>query len=435
MSNSSRGGATDTTTMSSDDRIDILCDAYEKAYQSGKKPDFSDYLEDCDDSERDSLFAELMMLDVEFRQKRGEKPSTDDYLVRYPEFAPVIETIAFKRGLASTIRRPATESHVPGDRNVGHFQLERRLGAGTTGEVWEAFDPRLRRKVALKIPRARVLNEEEKHRFLREGQAAAQLKHPAIVPVHDVGHDGQTAYIVSDLIQGGDLRELLAEKRFEPSEAAELCAVLADGLHHAHEAGVVHRDFKPANVMIDDAGRPHITDFGLAKWSDDAHKMTLEGHVLGTPAYMAPEQAKGTVAKIDCRADVYALGAVLYEMLTGTTPFAGEPEEVMRMVIRDEPTGPRSIRRDIPRDLETICLKAMQKEPERRYATAQEMAVDLRRFIRGEPIIARRLSVWERSWRGVRRRPEFAVASALAAVTCIALGAAWILAQENRALL
>ena len=434
---SSRGGgrSTDTTTMSSADRIDVLCDAYEDACKRGNQPDFANYLGECDAADRGSLFAELMLLDVEFRRERGETPTDDDYLESYPEYAAVIETVAFKHGLHSTSQRKVRRRNRRGKPAVGHFQLQDRIGTGTTGEVWKALDPRLRRTVAIKIPRHRELSEEEMHRFLREGQTAAQLKHPAIVPVHEVGHNEDTAFIVSDFIEGDNLRERIEERSFTPRDAAKLAVRLADGLHHAHEKGVVHRDFKPANILLDDNAAPHITDFGLAKWSEDAHQMTLEGHVLGTPAYMAPEQARGDVSAVDRRADVYALGCVLYEMLTGEHPFSGEPAAVMKSVIHEAPRPPRSIRRDIPRDLETICLKAMEKSPSQRYQTAAEMSVDLERFLRGEAIYARRASLWEKSWRAIRRRPAVATAAVLLIATCAALSAAWMQAEENRALL
>ena len=436
MANSSQGGAraTDTSALSSADRIDILCDAYEQACQQGDQPELSSYLSQCAGTERDSLFAELMLLDVELRQSQGKSPSGDEYLDRYPEFAPVIETVIFKCGLTSTSPRRSDQKDRHGKPSIGHFQLIERIGAGTTGEVWKAEDPRLRRTVAIKVPRHRELNENELHRFLREGQSAAQLKHSAIVPVFEVGRDDDLAYIVSDFIAGQTLREKLDEHPLDMREAAQLSVQLAAGLHHAHEAGVVHRDFKPANILIDADGNPHITDFGLAKWAEDAHQMTLEGTVLGSPAYMAPEQARGEVATIDRRADIYALGAVLYEMLTGQHAFTGDPAAVIQAVIHNEPQPPRAIRPEIPRDLETICQKAMQKYPRSRYATAEEMAADLNRYLRGESIGARRTSLFEKSWRALRRRPAATTAVGLAIITTVALSAAWALAQDNRAL-
>ena len=434
MSTSSRGGnrATDTTTMSSADRIDVLCDAFEHAFQRGKHPDFSSYLAECEDADRPSLFAELMLLDVDLRREGGDLPTSNDYLDSYPEYAAVVETIAFKHRLTFSLQ---DKPHGRDRPTIGHFQLQEKVGEGAAGEVWKAFDPRLRREVAIKMPRQRYPNDQEVHRFLREGQAAAQLKHPAIVSVHDVCGNEQNPYIVSDFVEGDDLGTVLDHQAYNAREAAELCAKLAEGLHHAHEAGVVHRDFKPANVMIDCIGNPHITDFGMAKWSGDADQMTLEGHVLGTPAYMSPEQARGDVSVVDRRTDIYSLGAVLYQLLTGEYPFSGEISAVVQSVIHDESRAPRSICHNVPRDLETVCLKAMAKNPDHRYATAEEFADDLRRYLNGEVIHARRTRAWERAFRAIRRRPAAAVAVALGIVACFALSVAWMLAEDNRALL
>jgi len=435
MSLDSQTGQGEVTVMMSDaDRIDILCDDFELAYIRGQNPRFEDYLAQYEGLQRAELFAELMLVDMELRRNRGENLTRDEYLTRFPHYAEVIETVAFKQGLASTGQNE--NSTAMGEVSlVGRFRLEERLGAGTNGEVWRAQDARLQRAVAVKIPRSSHLDEQQLHRFLREARAAAQLQHACIVPVHEAGRDGDRAFIVSDLIEGEDLRAWMAERRIEPRRAAELCAKLADALHHAHEKGVIHRDLKPANILMDRAENPHITDFGLAKWSADTQLMTLEGHPFGTPAYMSPEQARGDAARVDRRTDVYSLGAILYEMLSGARPFSGEQTELLRAVIQDDPRPPRAIRREVPRDLETICLKALRKEPGRRYATAQEMAVDLQRFLRGDPIFARRASLGEKTWRKIRKHPAMTTAAVLATVALAAIAVATLLVQENRVLL
>ncbi len=254
----------------------------------------------------------------------------------------------------------------PGKRLVGRFELLECVGRGYFGEVWRAHDTDLRRTVAVKLPRVEDMKGEYKERFLREAKTAAQLKHPNIVPIHEVGYDDNTMFIVSDFIKGMTLGDLIATKRPAPREAAELCKTLAEALHHAHEAGVVHRDFKPGNVMIDQSGQPFLMDFGLAKQEAGEFTMTATGDILGTPAYMSPEQARGEGHQADRRSDVYSLGVVIYELLTGERPFKGSTHLLLKAIQVTEPAAPSKLLRGLPRDLETICLKAMSKEPSRR---------------------------------------------------------------------
>jgi serine/threonine-protein kinase len=275
------------------------------------------------------------------------------------------------------------------------------------------------------------LTTDELQRFLAR---APPVRHAHIVAVRG-GTRAEDAYIVSDFIAGSHLGQWLADRHPSFWVVAELCTHLADGLHHAHEHGVIHRDFKPANVLIDGDGQPLITDFGLAKWSSDISEMTLEGQVLGTPAYMSPEQARGDAAKVDRRSDVFSFGVLLYEMLTGRRAFQGELAAVVHDVIHKDPPPPRVISGLIPRDLETICLKAMAKEPSQRYATAREMGDDLRRFLRGEPIVARRAGPAERALRWVKKRPALAAALVLAVLAASALATVQALAARNRQLL
>jgi predicted Zn finger-like uncharacterized protein len=317
------------------------------------------------------------------------------------------------------------EGHAP--TRVGRFELLEKLGAGSFGSVWRARDTKLSREVAVKIPRQPALDPLEIEDVMREARVAAQLRHRHIVAIHEVGFDGQTVYIVSDLIRGLPLDEWLKKQPVTFREAASLCRVIAEALEHAHQAGVVHRDLKPANIMIDDRGEPHLTDFGLAKHAADEIAMTMEGHILGTPAYMSPEQARGEASACDGRSDVYSLGVVLFQLLTSELPFRGNMSVLPQKVIYDPPPSPRRLNRYVPRDLETICLKCLEKDPRNRYQSAGELAEDLRRYWDNEPIRARPVGAIGRLWRWSQRRPGVAAlaASTLGLLVVISVLTTW----------
>jgi tetratricopeptide (TPR) repeat protein len=297
------------------------------------------------------------------------------------------------------------------------------VGEGSFGAVWKAWDTKLARFVALKIPRNEAVDAGDVKLFLREARAAANLKHANIVKVFATEGDGGVVYIASEFIDGSTLGKSFRQRPPSPHRAAEICAILADALQYAHEQGIIHRDLKPANIMVDGTGQPHIMDFGLAKHHLSAATLAVEGEPIGTPAYMSPEQARGEHTFVDGRSDVYALGVVFFELLTGERPFRGDARVVVHKVIEEEAPLARRLKSDVPLDLENICAKCLEKEPSRRYATAGDFAADLRRYMAGEPVKARPVGAAERLWRWCRRKPVVAIlgglATALAAMVII----------------
>ena len=299
---------------------------------------------------------------------------------------------------------------------MGRFEIRGLLGRGGFGIVYRAFDPVLCREVALKIPRAEALADADcQARFQQEARVAARLHHPNLVPVHEAGQLGPICYIAFAYCPGSDLATWLKERALRGLgpipcvEAASLLRTLARAIHYAHGCGILHRDLKPSNILLspvdssttpahdslwfpeaDNALIPRVTDFGLAKFAVGDQAQTSSGQMLGTPSYMAPEQTDGRLGPVGPATDVHALGAILYEVLTGRPPFeARSPLETLQRVRTMEPERPSRLRPDLPRDLETICLTCLQKEPRKRYPSAEALAEDLRRFQAHEPILAR----------------------------------------------
>jgi WD40 repeat protein len=478
-------------------RIDAVADDFEEEWQKKGPPSIADFLGATTGEQRRALLEELVQVDLEYRWQAGDRRALEDYAREFPElagpdgaFSPVLalrirqveewRTAEATRGMiaqfaasmrsAGTVilrcpqcRNPVDEEAVegrdvtcpacgnsfrmeavPGDvvirtdlpRRLGNFQLVEILGRGAFGTVYKARDEELGRWVAIKLPRSGSFTSEEEHaRFLLEARSAAELAHPNIVPVHAIAHDGEIPYIVSEYIEGQTLADLLGQGRLSFRETAELVARIAGALDYAHSRKIVHRDINPRNVLIDGGGLPHLTDFGLARREEGGILVTLDGQVLGTPAYMAPEQAAGHSYAVDGRSDIYSLGVILYQLLTGELPFGGTVRMLLHQVVHEDPRPPRRFNDRVPYDLETICLKAMAKSPSGRYATAGEVAADLRRYLDGEPILARRAGAWERARKWVRRRPAQAAALLATSVAAASLVLAlwyWVRLRATR---
>jgi len=309
--------------------------------------------------------------------------------------------LSVAEGALSLDTDPATWPRITG------YEVVAELGRGGAAVVYLARQTGLNRFAALKVLFAGALaTGPDRERMRREADAVSRLRHPNVVQIYEVGdHDG-CLYLSLEYVSGGSLDRRLADRPLPPAEAARLVEELAGAVQAAHDAGIIHRDLKPANILLDPDGTPKVTDFGLAKQRDETHRLTVTGTIAGTPSYMAPEQVLAEPERIGPATDVYGLGGILYECLTGRPPFAAPTTlETMRQVAYDEVVSVRRLQAGVPRDLETICLKCLEKDLAKRYATAQELADDLARFRAGEPILARPVGVPERAWRWARRHP------------------------------
>jgi hypothetical protein len=403
---------------------DALIADYLERVQAGEPPDRTALLAghpECADDLRE-FFADLDRFNALATPLRQDPPDT---------------------GAGGTLPKGTTPAEAfPAGRRFGDYELLGEIARGAMGVVYRARQRSLNRVVALKMILAgEFASPAEVQRFRQEAESAAALDHPHIVPIYEVGeHDGHHFFSMK-LIEGGSLAGARAPgSQVGPKEAARLVAAAARAVHYAHQRGVIHRDLKPANILLDRDGQPHVTDFGLAKRVAGGADQTQSGAIVGTAAYMPPEQARGQVRGLTTAADVYGLGAVLYELLAGRPPFqAATVFDVLAQVQHDDPAPPSRLAGGVPRDLETICLKCIQKEPERRYSSAEALAEDLGRWLRDEPITARPLGRAERVVKWARRKP--AIAALLAAVTLITLAAvggmvglaAWALREAESA--
>jgi serine/threonine-protein kinase len=501
--NRSADGTGSTLPASEELLVNQLCDEFEDAWKSGRQPRLEDYLNRAPAAGRGRLLRELLCLDYHYHCRLNRTFPLEAYKERFPEIDAgwLVEPTAAQDELAE---RPTLSSagmppgavvdassgggvrHV--GRRLGDYELLEEIAHGGMGVVYRARQLSLNRIVAVKLIRSGELaSEKEFQRFQVEAEAAASLDHPHIVPVYEIGSHQGIRYLALKLIEGGSLGDRLDELSLPGCKKAQangfdadacqqriarLLSTVARAVHYAHQRGILHRDLKPSNILLQESGIgnqesgtgeqpsarkrgsspvpdsrfpiPFVTDFGLAKRietarGDETAELTKTGMILGTPSYMAPEQARGEKA-LTTAADVYALGAILYQLLTDAPPFQAEtPLDVLVKLKTEEPIPPRQKQPEVAADLETVCLKCLRKPPPERYASAQELAEDLARFERGEPIRARPVSNWEKTWRWCRRNKRvagllIAIAGLLLVATVLSTAlAAWALAERTRA--
>jgi eukaryotic-like serine/threonine-protein kinase len=403
--------------------IDQICDEFEAAWRQGDcRPQINDYLRTTPEPLRSRLFEELLLSDLEFHKRNTLAIDSGHYLAQFPDRARQVESVLARfvteqsRGYVDLVTSPvdcqqvraAEMNTLAAVKECGNYELLREIARGGMGIVFEARDTKLQRTVAVKMILDRNLaSPEAVHRFYAEAEMAASLNHPGIVPIYDVGSHAGHHYYAMALVEGRTLLAELQGRRFDMEEAAQMVMDLANTVAYAHEHGVVHRDLKPGNILLPRGGPPQITDFGLAKRTDRLEQLTVAGQVLGTPGYMAPEQAAGNVEQSGPAVDIYALGAILYHLLTGHPPFRTAIEALV-CVLEQDPVPPRAMSRRVPRDLNVICMKCLSKSPADRYHSARDLADDLQRFLHGDMIQAKPSSLRRRTLRWARHRPRLA---------------------------
>lgn len=432
-------------------RIEKICDRFDAAWRSGKQPELSVYANELANEHgnerggtqlRRRLLVELISVDMEYRANRGDVVEVSEYLGQFPELVgedgqPPNELLLAEQELVSTLdQRTQTPTHIEPSaatpRCLDDYEIVEEIAHGGMGVVYKARDTRLKCDVALKTIRSgEFAGREEIERFRREAEAAAQLQHPGIVRIHRIGQSGGLHYFTMDFVEGKSLAQVVKAGPLPEREAIRFTVEVCEAVDYAHRHGILHRDIKPSNVLVNQSGDALITDFGLAKRLEENSDFSRTGQAMGTPGYMPPEQALGRKEDITFRSDVYAIGALLYHLLTGRPPFRGTSQaEVIREVLHSEPTPPHKINSKISKDLTTICMKCLEKQPARRYASAAELRDDLHRYANGFAIQARPVTFVEYGWRWYKR--NMMVAN-LVLATCLAIviGGATVVAVKK----
>lgn len=412
------------TSPSKVGRLERACDRFEEAWKAGQRPTITNFLTDQDGREQPFMLRELLVLDIAYRRRTGERPAPEDYLRHFPTDAAVIDSaFAEASGDLKECKAPSFTGFPGPVPAIPGYTVLCELGRGGMGVVFKARQQGLNRLVALKMILAGDLaGPEAAARFLAEAEAVARLQHPQVVQIYRIGDHGGRPFLEMEYVAGGSLADRLDGTPWAARDAARLIESLARAVQHAHSFGIVHRDLKPANILLTIDGLPKLTDFGLAKSLGADVGLTQTGSIIGSPSYMAPEQAEGGRQAVGPAVDVYALGAVLYEQLTGRPPFkAATILQTLEQVRSAEPAAPSKLQPGLALDIETIVLKCLQKDPQRRYTEAAALAEDLRRFSAGEPILARPVGALERGFKWARRRPLIAALSAVSVLSTVLL--------------
>jgi WD40 repeat protein len=461
---SSLSSQTNRLPPESGHHIDRICDQFEASWKAGTRPRLEIYLAGADESIRAELLTELLALELIYRRAAGEQPELEEYRSRFPEDD---SALAGAFAVGSTFQASGSPGNLvdqhptvdaPGENGptadypdapfagpavefapgslLGDYELLDLIGHGGMGWVYRARQRSVGRIVALKLVRLDNAppggQEQWLARFRREAWAAARLEHDHIVPLYEMRESGGQHFFSMRYVDGESLAQMLHRGPLPPARAAAYLEVVARAVHYAHGRGILHRDLKPGNILVDREDRPFVADFGLARWQEAPQHMTQSGACLGSPPYMPPEQIRNS-SSITVASDIYSLGATLYNLLAGRPPFhAATSAETFEKVLHDEPVPLRQLSPTIPRDLETITLKCLDKEPRRRYASAAELADDLRRFLDGRPIKARPVGRPERLWRWCRRNPGVAGLSAAVALLALALMSAGVFVAWER---
>lgn len=438
-------------------RIESICDRFEDAWRDGDRPSPEEFWEGRVESPE--LLRELLVLDAAYRIRSGERPDADDYVARFPGHESMIQdalaTVKDALDVATLLREDSdtecsAETTSPGEPaqgvSVEHhvrdvisragYEIIGELGRGGMGIVYEARQIAIGRVVALKVLKSGLFaTDEECRRFLNEAEAVAHLDHPAIVPIFDVRRSRGLYFYSMRRVGGTSLDQRLKQGPLSRQDAARLVSRIARAVDDAHRHGILHRDVKPANILVDETGSPFLTDFGLARrLNGDDGEATRTGTVLGTPSYMSPEQVEGRISDLTTATDIFGLGGVLYASLTGRAPHTGSSvAEILEHVRKVTPEAPSRINRQVPRDLDSVCLKALEKEPRRRYGSAQALADDLDRWIAGKPTLARPVSALTRFRMWVQRHPLTAalISALIVAILCGLAGIGWQWRQAN----